>query len=100
MLANRTGGLSGPAIKPVAVFMVNRVYTQIAKKAGVPIIGMGGIMDWRDAVEFFLAGATAIAVGTGLFIDPRAPIQIIDGLTEYLRRRNLASIRDLIGQVK
>jgi dihydroorotate dehydrogenase (NAD+) catalytic subunit len=99
MLANRTGGLSGPAIKPVAVFMVNRVYTRVAKQAGVPIIGMGGIMDWRDAVEFFLAGATAIAVGTALFIDPRAPLQIIDGLTDYLRRKKVSSIRELIGQV-
>ena len=100
MLANRAGGLSGPAIKPVALFMVNRVYRQVAKDAGVPIIGMGGIMDWRDAVEFFLAGATAVAVGTALFIDPRAPLAILDGLTDYLRRKNLSSVRALIGQVK
>ena len=100
MLANRTGGLSGPAIKPVALFMVHEVYTKVAKKAGVPLIGMGGICDWRDAVEFFLAGATAVAVGTALFVDPRAPEQICDGLRDYLDRRGLSSVRDLIGQLK
>jgi dihydroorotate dehydrogenase (NAD+) catalytic subunit len=100
MLANRTGGLSGPAIKPVAVHMVNRVYTQVAREANVPIIGMGGIRDWRDAVEFLLAGATAVAVGTALFIDPAIPLQICDGLAAYLNRRNLTSVSDLIGQLK
>lgn len=100
MLANRTGGLSGPAIKPVALYMVNRVYTQVGRKAGVPIIGMGGIMDWRDAVEFFLVGASAVAVGTALFIDPTAPLRIRDGLIAYLRQRGLKSVRELIGQVR
>jgi dihydroorotate dehydrogenase (NAD+) catalytic subunit len=100
MLANRTGGLSGPAVKPVALAMVHKVYTDVAKSAGVPIIGMGGIFSWRDAVEFFLAGATAIAVGTALFVDPRTPIQICEGLIEYLRRRGLADIRQLIGQLR
>ncbi|MCH7926324.1 MAG: dihydroorotate dehydrogenase, partial [Planctomycetes bacterium] len=100
ILATRTGGLSGPAIKPVVLFMVHEVYTKVAKKAGVPLIGMGGICDWRDAVEFFLAGATAVAVGTALFVDPRAPEQILDGLREYLNRRGLSSVRDLIGQLK
>ncbi len=100
MLANRTGGLSGPAIKPVALYMVNRVYTKVARDRGVPIIGMGGICDWRDAVEFFLAGATAVAIGTALFVDPQTPIHLCEGLTAYLQRRGLASIRDLIGQLK
>lgn len=100
MLANRTGGLSGPAIKPVALFMVHRVYSKVARDAKVPIIGMGGITDWRDAVEFFLAGATAVAIGTALFVDPRAPLSIIDGVRGYLDRKKLASIRDLIGQLK
>jgi dihydroorotate dehydrogenase (NAD+) catalytic subunit len=99
MLANRTGGLSGPAIKPVALFMVNRVYTKVAKAAGVPIIGMGGITDWRDAVEFLLAGATAVAVGTALFVDPQAPIPICEGIAEYLRRKKLSSVRDLVGKL-
>ncbi len=100
MLANRTGGLSGPAIKPVALFIVNRVYTAVAKKANVPIIAMGGISDWRDAVEFLLAGATGLAVGTALFVDPRCPLHICDGLTEYLKRKGMKSVRELIGQVK
>ena len=100
MLANRTGGLSGPAIKPVALFMVHRVYSKVARDAGVPIIGMGGIRDWRDAVEFFLAGATAIAIGTALFVDPITPLRILEGLRDSLRRRNLTSIRDLIGKLQ
>ena len=100
MLANRSGGLSGPAIKPIAVHMVHRVYSQVAKSANVPIIGMGGIMNWRDAVEFFLAGATAVAVGTALFVEPATPIHICEGLTTYLKRRGLSSVRELIGQLK
>ena len=100
MLANRTGGLSGPAIRPVALYMVHRVYTQVARQAGVPIIGMGGISNWRDAVEFLLAGATAVAVGTALFVDPRTPIHICEGLADYLRQRRLTSVRELIGQLK
>ncbi len=100
MLANRTGGLSGPAIKPVAIFMVNRVYEKVAKAAGVPIIGMGGITDWRDAVEFLLAGATAVAVGTALFVDPQAPLHIVDGIAAYLQRKKIPCVRDLVGQLK
>lgn len=100
MLANRTGGLSGPAIKPVALHMVNRVYTKVARDAGVPIIGMGGISNWKDAVEFFLAGATALAVGTALFVDPTTPLQICEGLEGYLRERGLGSINDLVGRLK
>ena len=100
MLANRTGGVSGPAIRPVARYLVPRVYTKVARDAHVPIIGMGGISNWRDAVEFLLAGAAAVAVGTALFIDPRTPIQICEGLTDYLTRRGLSSVRDLIGQLR
>ena len=100
MLANRTGGLSGPAIKPVALYMVHRVYREVARSTNTPIIGMGGISNWRDAVEFLLAGATAVAVGTALFIDPRAPLQICDGLTEYLRKRGLSSVREIIGRLQ
>src|SRR5277367_3100539 len=69
-LANATGGLSGPAIRPIAVHMISRVYRSVAKSAGVPIIGMGGIQFWSDAVEFLLAGASAVGVGTALFVDP------------------------------
>lgn len=100
MLANRTGGLSGPAIKPVALAMVHKVYKQVAAERGVPIIGMGGICDWRDAVEFFLAGATALAVGTALFVDPRTPVTICDGLTAYLQRKGLTSVRELTGKLQ
>lgn len=100
MLANRSGGLSGPAIKPVGLYMVHRVYQAVARPAGIPIIGMGGIMSWRDAVEYLLAGASAVAVGTALFIQPDAPIRICNGLSDYLRGRGLHSIRDLIGQLR
>ncbi len=100
MLANKVGGLSGPAIKPLAVRMVHRVFQAVACDANVPIVGMGGISNWRDAVEFHLAGATAVAVGTAMFVDPTVPDQICSGLTDYLRRRGLGSVRELIGQVK
>ena len=100
MLANRTGGLSGPAIKPVALRMVHQVYTKVAREKGIPIIAMGGITNWRDAVEFLLAGATALAVGTALFVDPRTPLQICEGLSSYLAQRGLESVRELIGQLR
>ena len=100
ILANRTGGLSGPAIRPVALYMVNRVYTEVARKANIPIIGMGGISNWRDAAEFLLAGATALAVGTALFIDPETPMGICRGLTEYLSRRSMTSVRELVGRLE
>ena len=100
MLANTYGGLSGPAIKPVALHMVHRVYSQVAHRAGVPIIGMGGVRTWPDAVEFLLAGASAVAVGTALFVDPATPITILDGLKRYLHQRNLTSPTELIGQVR
>jgi dihydroorotate dehydrogenase (NAD+) catalytic subunit len=99
ILANRTGGLSGPAIKPVALHMVHRVYKEVAREQNIPIIGMGGISNWRDAVEFLLAGATALAVGTALFVDPRTPIQVCEGLGEYLAERGLTSVRELIGRL-
>jgi dihydroorotate dehydrogenase (NAD+) catalytic subunit len=97
MLANGTGGLSGPAIKPIAVFMTHRVYTEVAKKHNIPIIGMGGIQRWQDAVEFLLAGATGIAVGTALFLDPNIPVHIIDGLKTYLARKGKMDISEIIG---
>ncbi|HET6427416.1 MAG TPA: dihydroorotate dehydrogenase [Phycisphaerae bacterium] len=97
ILANRTGGLSGPAIRPIAVHMVDRVYRQVARDAGVPIIGMGGIQYAHDAIEFLLAGATAVAVGTALFVDARCLIEIRDGIADYLRRHGHASITEIIG---
>jgi dihydroorotate dehydrogenase (NAD+) catalytic subunit len=100
VLANGTGGLSGPAIKPIAVFLTHRVYTEVAKKHGIPIIGMGGIQRWQDAVEFLLAGATGLAVGTALFLDPNIPVQILDGLKAYLARKGCHGITDIIGALK
>ncbi len=100
VLANLTGGLSGPAIKPLALNLVYRVYHQVAKPAGIPIIGMGGVQNWRDAVEFILAGATAVGIGTALFADPTTPLKVIAGLEDYLRRHKVASVRDLVGQLR
>lgn len=97
-LANGSGGLSGPAIRPMAVHLVHKVYREVARDRGIPIIGIGGIRTWRDAVEFLLAGATAVSVGTALYVDPTTPIRILDGLTAYLKKRGLSSIRDLIGR--
>jgi dihydroorotate dehydrogenase (NAD+) catalytic subunit len=96
-LANVTGGLSGPAIKPIALQLVSRVYRNVAKPAGIPIIGMGGIQYWQDAVEFILAGATAVSIGTALFVDPNTPIAICEGLTQYLDRIKVPRLADLIG---
>jgi dihydroorotate dehydrogenase (NAD+) catalytic subunit len=100
ILANRTGGLSGPAIKPLALNLVNRVYREVAGPAGIPIIGMGGIRAWRDAVEFILAGSTAVGIGTALFIDPTTPIKVLEGLTDYLRRHKLSSVTQLVGRLQ
>ncbi|TYZ29562.1 dihydroorotate dehydrogenase [Selenomonas caprae] len=95
-LGNITGGLSGPCIKPVAVRMV----WQVAQAVKVPIIGMGGISCEEDAVEFFLAGASAVAVGTANFADPAVTMKICDGLNDYLAKRNLGSIQDIVGKVQ
>lgn len=100
VLANGSGGLSGPAIKPIALHMVSRVYREVARDAGVPIIGMGGVRTSQDAVEFLLAGATAVGVGTALFIDPTTPLKIRDGLAAYLAKRGLQRVTDLIGRLQ
>jgi len=100
ILANVTGGLSGPAIKPMALNLVSRVYREVAGPASVPIIGMGGIQNWRDAIEFILAGATAVGIGTALFLDPTTPIQVVAGIEAYLRRHGLTSVTQLIGQLQ
>ncbi len=96
VLSTITGGLSGPAIKPVALRMV----WQVAQSVTIPVIGLGGIMSAKDAIEFFLAGATAIQVGTANFIDPQISIKIIKGIEEYLIRHQLNSIYDLIGNLR
>ncbi len=99
VLANGTGGLSGPAIRPIAVHMVHRVYTEVARDAGVPIIGMGGIQYAEDAIQFLLAGATGLAIGTSLFVDPACLLSIRDGIAEYLRRQDFRSVGDIVGAV-
>jgi dihydroorotate dehydrogenase (NAD+) catalytic subunit len=99
-LANVTGGLSGPAIKPVALHMVSRVYRNVARGAGVPIVGMGGVQYWQDAVEFILAGATAVAIGTALFVDPATPNKVCDGLAEYMTKMKVDRLSDLVGALE
>ncbi|AFQ45645.1 dihydroorotate dehydrogenase [Desulfosporosinus meridiei] len=93
VLANTFGGLSGPAIRPVAVRMVWQVFQAV----DLPIIGMGGITTWQDAIEFMLAGATAVSIGTGNFVNPQAPLEILQGIKEYCEEHGLASVKDLVG---
>lgn len=99
-LANVTGGLSGPAIKPIALHLVSLVYRKVARPAGVPIIGMGGIQVWQDAVEFILAGASAVGIGTALFVDPNVPVKICDGIEQYLQKMKVDRLEDIIGTLQ
>jgi dihydroorotate dehydrogenase (NAD+) catalytic subunit len=96
LLSTVTGGLSGPAIKPIALRMVWQVYNAVK----IPIIGMGGIMNSTDAIEFMLAGASAVQVGTAIFKDPFIPLQIIDGIKDYMERHQLNSVNDIIGNLQ
>jgi dihydroorotate dehydrogenase (NAD+) catalytic subunit len=93
---NVTGGLTGPAIRPITL----RLVYQCAKAVKIPILGLGGIATTDDAVEYFLAGAAAVQIGTANFHDPRASIHVLEGLTKFLLKRGMTSIRDLIGQMK
>ena len=95
-IANKTGGLSGPAVKPVAVRMVY----QVANAVKIPIIGMGGICTAEDAMEFILAGATAVSIGTANFSNPYTTVEVIDGIEAYMRRHGVEDINELIGLVK
>ena len=95
-LANKTGGLSGPAIKPVAVRMVY----QVAQTVKVPVIGMGGICNAEDALEFILAGATAVSIGTANFHNPYATVETVDGIRDYMVKNGIQDIRELIGAVR
>jgi len=99
-LANRTGGLSGPAIKPIAVYLVNKVFREVAQKANIPILGLGGIRTASDAIEFILAGATAVAVGTANFSDPNCAEKITGGIREYCVRKKIRNLKELVGSVK
>ena len=100
VLANRTGGLSGPAVKPIALYLVNEVYSRVARPAGIPILGLGGIRTAVDAVEFLLAGATAVSIGTASFIRPDSGTQIVDDLEDYCRQRGISSISSLTGALQ
>lgn len=99
-LANVTGGLSGPALHPIAVKLVHDCYRGIAKESGTPIVGIGGVLRWEDAAEFVLAGASAVQMGTSLFVDPRSPIKVVRGLEKWVRRQGAASIGELVGGVR
>ena len=96
VLANNTGGLSGPAIRPVAVRMVY----QVAQAVNIPIMGLGGIVSGEDAIEFMLAGATTVSIGAGNFIDPYTSVKVVEGIEEYMRKCNMDDINDIIGKVE
>ena len=95
-LKNITGGLSGPAIKPVALRMV----WQVAQKVSIPVIGIGGIMTAEDALEFLIAGAKAVQIGTANFINPCATMEIIDGMRHYLQENKMKSINEIVGTLR
>ena len=94
ILKNNMGGLSGPAVFPVAVRMVRQCY----KAVNIPLIGMGGISTWEDAIEMMLAGASAVQMGTAIFSDPYAPLNVIDGIAEYMEKNDIKSLSEIIGQ--
>ena len=96
VLANNTGGLSGPAIRPVAVRMVY----EVAKAVDIPILGMGGIVKGEDAIEFMLAGASAISIGAGNFIDPYTSLNVISEIENYMKKHNIENINDIVGKVE
>ena len=95
-LSTITGGLSGPCIKPIALRMVWQVYQAVK----IPVIGMGGISNWQDAIEFILAGSSAIQIGTYNFINPEVSIEVVDGILDYMDRHNIDSINDLVGKLE
>ena len=96
ILSTVTGGMSGAAVKPIALRMV----WQVAKAVNIPVVGLGGIMNWKDAVEFLLAGATAIQIGTANFIDPAITVKVAEGINDYLDRHGYSSVRDIIGALE
>lgn len=99
-LSRGRGGLSGPAIHPIAVRMVHDVHRQVAGPAGIPVIGLGGVLRWEDAAEFILVGASAVGVGTALFVDPRAPAALAKGLAGWMRSQGVSTVAELVGAVR
>lgn len=100
VLANRTGGLSGPAIKPIAVYLVSKVYQEVAGPAGIPILGGGGIRTSADAIEFMIAGASAVTVGTATFIRPDCSLRIVEGIRHYCVRKGIQTLKELTGSLR
>ena len=96
VLANNTGGYSGPGIKAVGV----RIVYQLSQAVNIPILGMGGILNGEDAIEYMLAGATAVSIGAGNFIDPETSLKTIEGIENYMRKHNIENISDIIGKVE
>lgn len=96
VLSTITGGMSGAAVKPIALRMV----WQVARTVKIPVIGLGGIMNWRDAVEFLLAGASAIEIGTANFIDPAITVKVAEGIEDYLQRHGFASVKEIVGALE
>ena len=96
ILANNTGGLSGPAIKPVAV----RCVYQIAQRVNIPVMGLGGIMNGEDAIEFMIAGASTISIGAGNFVDPTVAVKTIDGIENYMKKNKIEDLKEIIGSIK
>jgi dihydroorotate dehydrogenase (NAD+) catalytic subunit len=100
VLTNKTGGLSGPAIEPIAVYLVNKVYNEVTKGTSIPILGMGGIRTASDAIEFLLAGAAAIGIGTANFLDPESAVKVIEGLKKYCIVHSVKNTGELTGSLK
>jgi len=96
VLANCTGGLSGPAIRPLALRMV----WEVLKKVSIPVIGLGGIMTAQDALQFLIAGAQAFQIGTALFVNPQAPYDILKGIQSYLQKEKFSSLSDVVGSMQ
>jgi len=95
-IGNFTGGLSGPAIRPIALYMVQKV----ASSVKIPVVGMGGIMTAQDALEFLIAGASMVAVGTANFVNPRAPVDVLEGIENFMKENKISDIREIIGSLK
>ena len=96
VLSTVTGGLSGACVKPIALRMV----WQVSRAVNIPVVGLGGIMTATDAIEFLLAGATAVEIGTANFIDPAVTVKVVEGIEDYMRRHNITDIHDLIGALE